>query len=401
MVSRVSRYLKSRGRIIPALLGTLLLAMALAACGAAAAPAATPAPASGAASSSQPAAQPPAATPAPASGGASSSQPAVQAPAGGEMMAAPAVDYAALSGDIPIDGSSTVFPIAEAVAEEFGKLTNGKVRITVGVSGTGGGFKKFCNGETQISDASRPIKGSEVSLCAAGGVEYIEIPVAIDGLTVMVNRDNTFVRCMTVAELNKMWAPEAEGVVTDWNQVRAEWPAERMELYAPGVDSGTFDYFTDTVNGESGASRGDFTASEDDNVLVTGIAGSRNGIGYFGYAYYVENKERLQAVAIDGGNGCVLPTDAAINDGSYAPLSRPLFIYVRKDAAQTPHIAEFIRYFLGAEGQQLAAEVGYIPFPQAVYDLALAKFENGTTGAAFGGDNPLEGSVEQVLAASQ
>lgn len=393
MVSRVSRYLQSRRRIIPALLGSLLLAAALAACGSAqsqAAPAATPAPASGGASSSQPAA---------ASGAAMDSVSASNA--GGEMMAQPPVDYAALAGDIAIDGSSTVFPITEAVAEEFGKLTNGKVRITVGVSGTGGGFKKFCNGETQVSDSSRPIKSSEVSLCAAGGVEYIEIPVAIDGLTVMVNRDNAFVRCLTVAELNKMWAPEAEGVVTDWNQVRADWPADKMELYAPGVDSGTFDYFTDTVNGESGASRGDFTASEDDNVLVTGIAGSRNGIGYFGYAYYVENKERLQAVAIDGGNGCVMPTDAAINDGSYAPLSRPLFIYVRKDAAQTPHIAEFIRYFLGAEGQQLAAEVGYIPFPQAVYDLALAKFENGTTGPAFGGDNPLEGSVEEILAASQ
>jgi len=371
MVSRVSRYRKSLGRIIPALLGALLLAVALAACGSTAAPAA------------------------PASGGASSgsSQAAAEAPAGGDLLN--------LSGDIAVDGSSTVFPITEAVAEEFGNLTDGRVRITVGVSGTGGGFKKFCNGETDIADASRPIRSSEVSLCAEGGVEYIEIPVAIDGLTVVVNQDNAFVECITVAELQKMWAPEAEGVVTDWNQVRADWPAERMELYAPGVDSGTFDYFTDTVNGDSGASRGDFTASEDDNVLVTGVAGSRNGIGYFGYAYYGENRERLKAVAIDGGSGCVAPTDAAINDGSYSPLSRPLFIYVRKDAAQTPHIAEFIRYFLGGEGQQLAAEVGYIPFPQAVYDLALAKFENGTTGAAFGGDNPMEGSVEQVLTASQ
>ena len=383
MVSRVSRYRKSLGRIIPALLGALLLAVALAACGSTAAPAA------------------------PAGGGSSSgsSPAAAEAPAGGSAAAAGGAmaggDLTTLSGDIAVDGSSTVFPITEAVAEEFGNLTDGRVRITVGVSGTGGGFKKFCNGETDIADASRPIRSSEVSLCAEGGVEYIEIPVAIDGLTVVVNQDNAFVQCITVAELQKMWAPEAEGVVTDWNQVRADWPAERMELYAPGVDSGTFDYFTDTVNGDSGASRGDFTASEDDNVLVTGVAGSRNGIGYFGYAYYGENRERLKAVAIDGGSGCVAPTDAAINDGSYSPLSRPLFIYVRKDAAQTPHIAEFIRYFLGGEGQQLAAEVGYIPFPQAVYDLALAKFENGTTGAAFGGDNPLEGSVEQVLTASQ
>ena len=395
MVSRVSRYRKSLGRIIPALLGTLLLAVALAACGAGAAPAA---PDRGGSSSSQAAAESPAggsgaAPAAPASGGSSSSQAAAESPAGGDALN--------LSGDIAVDGSSTVFPITEAVAEEFGNLTDGRVRITVGVSGTGGGFKKFCNGETDIADASRPIRGNEVSLCSEGGVEYIEIPVAIDGLTVVVNQDNDFVQCITVAELNKMWAPEAEGVVTDWNQVRADWPADKMELYAPGVDSGTFDYFTDTVNGESGASRGDFTASEDDNVLVTGVAGSRNGIGYFGYSYYVENRERLKAVAVDGGSGCVAPTDAAINDGSYFPLSRPLFIYVRKDAAQTPHIAEFIRYFLGAEGRELAAEVGYIPFPPAVYALALAKFENGVTGPAFGGDNPLEGSVEQVLTASQ
>lgn len=403
MVSRVSRYRKSLGRIIPALLGTLLLAAALAACGAPAAPAT---PASGGASSSQAAAEAPAGGAATGSvaaneqmdGGAASSTGGSAAGSGSGRASG---DLMSLAGDIAVDGSSTVFPITEAVAEEFGNLTDGRVRITVGVSGTGGGFKKFCNGETDIADASRPIKGSEVSLCAESGLEYIEIPVAIDGLTVVVNQDNDFVQCITVAELNKMWAPEAEGVVTDWNQVRAEWPAERMELYAPGVDSGTFDYFTDTVNGESGASRGDFTASEDDNVLVTGVAGSRNGIGYFGYSYYGENRERLKAVAVDGGSGCVAPTDAAINDGSYFPLSRPLFIYVRKDAAQTPHIAEFIRYFLGAEGRELAAEVGYIPFPPAVYALALAKFENGVTGPAFGGDNPLEGSVEQVLTASQ
>ena len=366
MVSKVPRYLKARRRVIPALLGALVLAVALVACGSAAET--------------------------PPGGGSSAAPPAAPASGG---------NLTNLSGDIAIDGSSTVFPITEAVAEEFGYLTNGNVRVTVGVSGTGGGFKKFCNGETQVTDASRPIRGSEVALCAAGGVEYIELPVAVDGLTVVVNQDNDFVECITVAELNKMWAPEAEDTITAWNQVRADWPADDMELYAPGVDSGTFDYFTDTVNGDSGASRGDFTASEDDNVLVTGVSGSRNGIGYFGYAYYVENAGRLKAVAVDGGAGCVAPTEAAINDGSYSPLSRPLFIYVRKDAAQTPHIAEFIRYFLSKEGQQLAAEVGYIPYPQEVYDLALAKFENGTIGAAFGGDNPMEGSVAEVLTASQ
>ena len=320
---------------------------------------------------------------------------------GEAMMDKPMVDYGSLKGDIEIDGSSTVFPITEAVAEEFGHLTNGNVRITVGVSGTGGGFKKFCNGETQISDASRPIKASEVQLCQEAGLEYIEIPVAIDGLTVIVNQDNTWSQCMTVEELNTMWAPEAEGVVTQWDQVRPGWPTDEMEMYAPGVDSGTFDYFTETIGGESGASRGDFTASEDDNLIIQGVAGGKNGVGYLGYAYYIENANKLKAVEIDGGSGCIAPTEEAINNGTYAPLSRPLFIYVRKDAASTPHIAEFIRYYLGKEGQALASEVGYIAYPQKVYDLALAKFENGTTGTAFGGENPMHGPVEEVLAKSQ
>ena len=305
--------------------------------------------------------------------------------------------YASLSGDIPIDGSSTVFPITEAVAEEFGQLTDGQVRAVVGISGTGGGFKKFCANETVISDASRPIKQKEVDLCAAADVDYIEIPVAIDGLSVLVNQENDFVECLTVDQLNRIWAPEAEGVVMTWNQVNPAWPAEEIALYAPGVDSGTFDYFTEAVNGDGGVSRGDFVASEDDNVLVQGIAGDRYSLGYFGYAYYVENQDKLKAVPIDGGAGCIAPTDAAINDGSYAPLSRPLFIYVRADAAQQQHIAEFVRYYLSTDGQQLAASVGYIPFPAAVYDLALAKFEAGTTGTVFGGDDAYKGAVADGL----
>ena len=206
---------------------------------------------------------------------------------------------------------------------------------------------------------------------------------------------------MTVEELNTMWAPEAEDVVTQWDQVRAGWPADEMEMYAPGVDSGTFDYFTETIGGASGASRGDFTASEDDNLIIQGVSGGKNGVGYLGYAYYQENASKLKAVEVDGGGGCIAPTEANINDGTYAPLSRPLFIYVRKDAAQTPHIAEFIRYYLSKEGQGLASEVGYIPYPQPVYDLALAKFENGVSGTVFGGENPMHGSVEEVLASSQ
>jgi phosphate transport system substrate-binding protein len=242
-----------------------------------------------------------------------------------------------LSGNIAIDGSSTVFPITEAVAEEFGLLTEGNVRITVGVSGTGGGFEKFCRGETQITNASRPIRESEIEACNQAGIDFIEIPVALDGLTVMVNPSNDFVECMTIAELRAIWAPEAEGQVTRWSQVRPGWPDEPLHLYGPGVDSGTFDYFTEAVIGESQASRGDFTASENDNVLVQGISGDPNSLGYFGYAYYIENQGRLKAVAIDGGNGCVEPTDETINNGTY-PLSRPVFIYVRQDAAEQPHI---------------------------------------------------------------
>jgi phosphate transport system substrate-binding protein len=306
---------------------------------------------------------------------------------------------AELSGDIAIDGSSTVFPITEAVAEEFGLLTDGNVRVTVGVSGTGGGFEKFCNGETLISDASRPIKSSEIELCQQAGVDFIEIPVAIDGLTVMVNPENDFVECMTVEELNTIWAPEAEGRVNNWNQVRPDWPDQPLRLYGAGVDSGTFDYFTEVINGEAQASRGDFTASEDDNVLVQGIAGDRNSLGFFGYAYYVGNQDQLKAVAIDGGSGCVTPTDETINNGTYTPLSRPLFIYVRKDAAEQPHVRELVNYYLSQEGRQLVSEVGYIPFPDEVYELALDRFQDGATGTVFGGDNPQEGTVAEVLRA--
>ena len=305
--------------------------------------------------------------------------------------------YASLSGDIPIDGSSTVFPITEAIAEEFGGLTNGEVRVVVGVSGTGGGFKKFCSNEIVISDASRPIKQKEVDLCAEAGIEYIELPMAIDGLSVVVNPENDFVDCLSAEQLNTIWSPESEGVVTHWNQINPDWPNEEVKMYAPGVDSGTFDYFTEAINGDGGVSRGDFVASEDDNVLVQGVSGDKYSIGYFGYAYYVENKDKVKAVPIDGGNGCIAPTDDAINNGSYAPLSRPLFIYVRSDAAQEPHIAEFVRYYLSSDGQKLAASVGYIPFPQQVYDLGLTKFNSGATGTVFGGDNAFKGSVVDGL----
>ena len=354
-----------------------------------------------------PSAETPAAPAAPASGGSSGSTAAQTTSSGSQSgttttpsepakQADPSM-YASLSGDIPIDGSSTVFPITEAVAEEFGGLTDGSVRVVVGISGTGGGFKKFCANETVISDASRPIKQKEVDLCAAAGVDYIELPVAIDGLSVVVNPQNDFVECLTVDQLNMIWKPESEGVVTHWNHVDPSWPNEEIKMYAPGVDSGTFDYFTEAINGDGGVSRGDFVASEDDNVLVQGVSGDRYSIGYFGYAYYVENQDKVKVVPIDGGNGCVAPTDDAINNGTYAPLSRPLFIYVRSDAAQQDHVSEFVRYYLSPKGQDLAASVGYIPFPNEVYDLGLAKFNAGTTGTVFGGDNAFKGSVVKGL----
>ena len=279
-----------------------------------------------------------------------------------------------LSGEIPIDGSSTVFPITEAVAEEFGKL-HPNVKVTVGISGTGGGFQKFCNQETVISDASRPIKQSEMDKCAAAGVEFIELPVAIDGLTVMVNPANDFVDCMTIEELHMMWAPESEGKVTRWNQIRPEWPNEPFNLYGPGVDSGTFDYFTEVVNGKSQSSRGDFTASEDDNVLVEGVASSEGGLGYFGLAYYEENAGKLKIVPVKaaGSVQAVAPSKETVLEGSYTPLSRPLFIYVSKNSLKTkPAVKSFVQYYL-QNAAVLCEEVGYVPLPQSEYEAGLSK----------------------------
>ena len=322
----------------------------------------------------------------PGNGSGSSSQEAVSA------------EFANLKGDISIDGSSTVFPVSEAVAEEFGILTDGNVRITVGVSGSGGGFKKFCNGETDITNASRPIKASEVGLCADAGIDFIEAPVAIDGVTVMVNPSNDFVECITIDELHAMWGPDAEETITKWSQVRHDWPDSEFRLYGPGVDSGTFDYFTEVVNDEAQSSRGDFIASEDDNVLVQGISGDKNGMGFFGYAYYIENAEKLKLVAIDGGNGCINPSDATIGNGSYAPLARPLLFYVRADALADTHIAKFTQFHLGADGGQgLVVEAGYLPYPASVYELVQERMDRKLTGTLFGGENPQKGDVETIL----
>ena len=276
-----------------------------------------------------------------------------------------------LSGKIRIDGSSTVFPITEAVAEEFQKKYR-KVRVTVGISGTGGGFKKFTTGQTDINDASRPIKNSEKEKAVKNEIGYMVLPVAYDGLSVVINPDNDFVDHLTTTELRKIWQPQS--TVKKWSDVRPEWPDKQITLYGPGVDSGTFDYFTKSINGKSQASRSDYTASEDDNVLVMGVAGDINALGYFGYAYYKENQSRLNVVPIDGGDGPVKPDETTINEGSYKPLSRPIFIYVSKPGAQRTEVNEFVRFYIQNAGE-LSKEVGYVPLAEKDYKLTLEKFE--------------------------
>jgi phosphate transport system substrate-binding protein len=274
-----------------------------------------------------------------------------------------------LTGTVRIDGSSTVFPVTEAVAEEF-QIENRAVRVTVGISGTGGGFKKFCAGETDISDASRRIKDSELEACQAAGIEPKEIVVAYDGLAVMVNPANDFAACMTVDELKRIWEPGS--TVATWQDVRPEWPVEEIKLYGPGTDSGTFDYFTEAIVGEEDASRPDFTASEDDNVLVQGIAGDPYALGYFGYAYYAENTDKLKLVAIDGGDGCVAPSPETVQSGQYAPLSRPLFIYLSSTAMGRTEVAAFANYYLENAGM-LVPQVGYVALDAATYEASLAE----------------------------
>jgi phosphate transport system substrate-binding protein len=267
---------------------------------------------------------------------------------------------AALSGSIASDGSSTVGPLTSAAAELF-MTENTGVNITVGTSGTGGGFKKFCEGQTQVSNASRPIKDEEKAACEAKGIEYQEIIVANDALTVVANKDNEFLKCLTVEELATLWGPEATGKVTTWNQVNPSFPAEEIKLYGPGTDSGTFDYFTDEINGEEGASRTDYEPSEDDNVIVQGVSGDKNALGYFGFTYFEENAEALRAVEVDNGEGCVAPSSETARDGSYAPLARPLFIYIDKKAwASNPALKSFITFYVENE-TKVAEAAKYIP----------------------------------------
>lgn len=289
-----------------------------------------------------------------------------------------------LVGTVLVDGSSTVYPITEAVGEEF-SIANPGVRVPVGVSGTGGGFSRFLRRETDINDASRPIKPSEVTLAASNGIEFIELPVAYDGLAVVAHPRNDWAACLTVQELRRVWEPGS--TIRRWSQVRAGFPDRPLVLYGAGTDSGTYDYFTEAIVGQEGASRSDFTASEDDNVLVQGIQGDENALGFFGMAYYEENRERLKVIAVDDGNpengdGCIEPTFETVSGGTYQPLSRPLFLYVRAESADNPPVDAFVRFYL-ENAAALVSDVGYVALSDDAYRLALARFERRITGSIF------------------
>jgi len=297
---------------------------------------------------------------------------------------------------VKVDGSSTVFPITEAVAEEFQKTARGAVRVTVGISGTGGGFKKFCRGETDLQDASRPIQSDEMETCRTNSISYIELPVAFDALTIAVSPQATWVDHLTVDELKRIWEPSAQGRVMKWSQIRPTWPDVPLKLFGAGSDSGTFDYFTEAVVGKAKASRGDYTASEDDNTLVQGISRDKQALGYIPYAYFEPNQQRLKAVAVDGGQGPVLPSRGTVENGMYQPLSRPLFIYVNAKAAERPEVKRFVEFYL-TETPTLAPQVKYVPLPAQAYDLALAHFRNGKVGTAFQGASMIGIKIEELL----
>jgi len=311
-----------------------------------------------------------------------------------------ALSFAASASAAPavvkIDGSSTVFPITEAVAEEFQKAKRGAVNVTVGISGTGGGFKKFCRGETDVANASRPILKKEMDDCAKAGIRYYEMPIAYDALTVMVNPQNAFIKSMSVAELKKIWEPGAQGKINSWKDVNPAWPDQKIKLYGAGSDSGTFDYFTEAIVGKAKSSRGDYTASEDDNVLVQGISGDKGALGYFGFAYYIENQKKLKAVAIDGGKGPVAPTPENVDNGSYQPLSRPIFIYVSEKSLEKPEVKEFVEFYMKSAAP-LVKEVKYIPLPAKAYTGNLEHLAKKKLGTVFGGQNEVGLTIEQLM----
>lgn len=297
---------------------------------------------------------------------------------------------------IKIDGSSTVFPVTEAVAEDFQKAKKGAIKVTVGISGTGGGFKKFCRGETDISNASRPILKSEMDECAKNGIRYLEMPVAFDALTVVVNPKSPL-SSIAVEDLKKMWEPAAQGKVTNWNQVNPAFPNAPLKLFGAGADSGTFDYFTEAVVGKAKSSRGDFTASEDDNVLVQGVSRDINAIGFFGYAYYAENKDKLKALAISWKGGKpVAPSMDTVLNGTYQPLSRPIFIYVNEKSLAKPEVREFVEYF-NKNAERLVKEVKYVPLPAKAYAYNLETMAKMRLGTKFGGENKVGLTIDELM----
>jgi phosphate transport system substrate-binding protein len=278
------------------------------------------------------------------------------------------------NSSIAIDGSSTVYPVTEAIAEEF-RNEDPDVNVTIGVSGTGGGFKKFGRGEIDIANASRPIKDEEKAVAEENNITYVQLEVAYDGLAVVVHPENDWVTCFTVEELKKIWEPGAQGTLTRWNQINPAWPNEEIHLFGPGVASGTFDYFTEAIVGKSGSSRGDYTASEDDNVLVQGVSGDKYGLGFFGLAYYEENQDKLKMIPVNGGNGCVEPSMETVRNGTYAPLSRPLYIYVNSTSLQNQKVIDFIKFYLN-EAPGLLKDVGYVPLTNKEYEEQQAKFQD-------------------------
>ncbi len=304
----------------------------------------------------------------------------------------------AAKGIVKVDGSSTVYPVTEAVAEEFQKVKKGAIKVTVGISGTGGGFKKFCRGEIDIANASRPILKKEMEACKTANIQYIELPVAFDALTVVIHPQNTWVQSMTVAELKKMWEPGAQGKVTKWNQINQAWPDAPLKLFGAGSDSGTFDYFTEAIVGKAKSSRGDYTASEDDNVLVQGVSRDKNAIGYFGYAYYIENSKKLKAVPIahKEGKPAVSPSMETVMNGTYQPLARPVFIYVNVNSVDKSEVKEFVEFYL-KQAPKLVAEVKYTPLPDAAYKLALDNFAKRKTGTGFDGHPDIHVSMEELM----
>ena len=299
---------------------------------------------------------------------------------------------------VKIDGSSTVYPITEAVAEEFQKAKKNAIKVTVGISGTGGGFKKFCRGETDFSNASRPITAKEMEDCKAAGVEYIEMPVAYDALTVVINPKNTFLKQVTVEELKRMWEPAAQGKVMKWRDVNPAWPDAPMKLFGAGADSGTFEYFTEAIVGKAKSSRGDYTASEDDNVLVQGVSRDVNALGYFGYAYYAENQNRLKGLPIVNPKTgkAVEPSGANVENASYQPLSRPIFVYVKKSSLDKPEVREFVDFYM-KNAEKLVREVKYVPLPKAAYDGNLKHVKDNKIGTVFGGKNEVGITIEELM----